>query len=70
MYPKNFGKHLNKSQKHQYGLDYLLNEHNEEHINAFKKAREILNERRSIFHLKKQMKLEKNFTKKKLFITV
>ena len=60
---KNYGKHLNKIQKHQYGLDYLFNEDNEKHINAFKDARDLLNERRKIFHLKKQMKLEKNFIK-------
>ena len=27
MHLKNFGKHLNKIQKNQYGLDYLFNEH-------------------------------------------
>ena len=64
MYPKNFGKHLNKSQKHQYGLDYLLNEHNEEHINAFKKAREILNERRSNLSLKETNEIREKLYKK------
>ena len=44
---KNYGKYLSKKQKNQYGLDYLFNEDNEKHINAFKDARDLLNERRS-----------------------
>ena len=46
-YLKSFGKHLNKSQKHQYGLDYLFDDHNEKPTNAFKDARDLLNEYRT-----------------------
>ena len=49
---KNSVKHLSKKQKNQYGLDYLFNEDNEKHINAFKDARHLLNERRSNLLLK------------------
>ena len=72
MHLKNLTKHFKKLQKYQYGLDYLFNEHNEEDyttnndINVFKDARKLLNEHRSNLYLKKQMKLEKNFIKKKL----
>ena len=66
MHLKNFGKHLNKSQKHQYGLDYLFNEYNEEHINAFKEAREIFHERRSNFSHKKRNEIRKTLFKKKV----
>ena len=37
-------------------------------INAFKEARKLLNERRSNLYVKKQMKLEKNSIKRKLYI--
>ena len=69
MHLKNFGKHLNKIQKYQCGLDYLFNESRTSNndINAFKEARQLLNERRSNL-FRKQMKLEKNSTKKKSFI--
>ena len=66
MHFTNFGKHLNKSQKHQYGLDYLFNEYNEEHINAFKEAREIFHERRSNLSHKKRNEIRKKLFKKKV----
>ena len=66
MHLTNFGKHLNKSQKHQSGLDYLFNEYNEEHINAFKEAREIFHERRSNLSHKKRNEIRKNLFKKKV----
>ena len=66
MHLTNFGKRLNKSQKHQYGLDYLFNEYNEEHINAFKEAREIFHERRSNFSHKKRNEIRKTLFKKKV----
>ena len=63
MHLKNFGKHFNKIQKNQYGLDYLFNEHiSNNDINAFKEARELLNERRSNLSHK-----ERNEIRKKLF---
>ena len=61
---KNYGKHLNKIQKHQYGLDYLFNEDNEKHINAFKDARDLLNERRSNLSLKETNEIRKKPYKK------
>ena len=66
MHLKNFGKHLNKSQKHQYDLHYLFNEHNEEHINAFKEAREIFNERRSNLSHKERNEIRKKLFKKEV----
>ena len=51
-----------KKQKDQYGIDYLFNEDNKKHINAFKDARDLLNERRSNLLLK-----ERNEIRKKLF---
>ena len=66
MHIKNFGKHLNKSQKHQYGLDYLFNEHHEEHINAFKEARDLLNERRGNLSLKETDGIRKKLYKKEV----
>ena len=69
---KNLKKHFKKLRKYQCGLDYLFNEHNEEDytpnndINAFKEARKLLNE--VIFYVKKQIKLEQNFIKKKLSV--
>ena len=62
MHLKNYRKHLSKKQKDQYGLDNLFNEDNKNHINAFKDARELLNERRSNLLLK-----ERNEIRKKLF---
>ena len=63
MHLKNFRKHLNNIQKNQYGLDYLFNEHiSNNDINAFKEARELLNERRSNLSHK-----ERNEIRKKLF---
>ena len=67
---KNLKKHLKKLQKYQYGLDYLFNEHNEEDytsnndINAFKEARNLLNERRSNLLLKETNKIRKKLNKK------
>ena len=51
-----------KKQKDQYGIDYLFNEDNKKHINAFKDARDLLNQRRSNLSLK-----ERNEIRKKLF---
>ena len=68
MHLKDLKKHFKKLQKYQYGLDYLFNEHTEEDyttnndINAFKEARELLNERRSNLSHK-----ERNEIRKKLF---
>ena len=67
---KNLKKHFKKLQKYQYGLDYLFNEHNEEDytsnndINAFKEARNLLNERRSNLLLKETNKIRKKLYKK------
>ena len=67
MHLKNLKKHFKKSQKYQYGLDYLFIEHNEEgyttnnNINVFQEAIKLLNERRSTLLLK-----ETNETRKKL----
>ena len=71
-YLKNISKHFKDLKKHftktQYDIDYLFNEPvtSNDAINEFKNARKLLNERRSTFYLKKQIKLEKNFIKKKL----
>ena len=62
---KNYGKHLNKIQKHQYGLDYLYNEIMKNILMHLKMLEIFLMNVEVIFHLKKQMKLEKNFIKKK-----
>ena len=57
-------------QKYQYGLDYLFNEHNEEDytsnndINAFKEARNLLNERRSNLLRKETNEIRKKLHKK------
>ena len=70
MHLKNLKKHFKKLQKYQYGLDYLFNEHNEEDytsnndINAFKEARNLLNERRSNLLLKETNKIRKKLYKK------
>ena len=62
---KNYGKHLGKKQKSQYGLDYLFNEDNKKPINKFKDARDLLNERRSSLTLGKINEIRKNFLKRK-----
>ena len=65
MHLKNFGKHLNKIQKNQYGLDYLFNEHmSNNNINAFKVARELFNERRSNLSHKERNEIRKKLLKK------
>ena len=65
MHLKNFGKHLNKIQKNQYGLDYLFNEHiSNNDINAFKEARDLLNECRSNLSLKETNEIRKKLYKK------
>ena len=56
---KNYRKHLSKKQKDQYGLDNLFNEENKNHINAFKDARDLLNERRSNLLLKERNEIRK-----------
>ena len=63
---KNYGKHLSKKQKNQYDIDYLFNEDNEKHSNAFKDARDLLNERRSNPLLKEANKIRKNLYKKEV----
>ena len=66
MHLKNYRKHLSKKQKNQYGLDYLFNEDNEKHINAFKDARDLLNERRSNLLLKERNEIRKKLFKKEV----
>ena len=67
---KNLKKHFKKSKKYQYDTDYLFNEedYTTNNINAFQEARMLLNECRSNLFIKKQIKLEKNFIKKKSLI--
>ena len=36
MHLKNLKKHFKKLQKYQYGIDYLLNEHNKKDFNIIK----------------------------------
>ena len=73
-YIKEFKKDFKKLQKNQnnitYDLDYLFNEPTTSNnsINAIKEVREVFNELEIIFLVKKQRKLEKNFTNKKLSI--
>ena len=68
MHLKNFGKHLNNIQKNQYGLDYLFNEHiSNNDINAFKEARELLNERRSNFLHKETNEIGKKYKKEAVY---
>ena len=64
MHLKNYGKDLSKKQKNQYGLDYLFNEDNETHINAFQEARTLFNERRSNLSLKETNEIRKKLYKK------
>ena len=66
MHLKNYGIHLSKKQKDQYGLDYLFNEDNKKHINAFKDARNFLNERRSNLSLKDRNEIRKKLFKKEV----
>ena len=66
MHLKNYGKHLSKKQKNQYGWDYLFNEDNENHINTFKDARDLLNERRSNLSRKETNKIRKQLYKKEV----
>ena len=66
MHLKNYGKHLSKKQKDQYGLDYLFNEDNKKHINTFKDARHLLNERRNNLSLKERNEIRKNLFKKEV----
>ena len=74
MHLKNLKSHFKKLQKYQYVIDYLFNEHNEEDytsnndINAFKRLESFFMNVEATFYLRKQIKLEKNFIKKKLFI--
>ena len=71
-YLKNISKHLKNLKKHfkktQYDIDYLFNEPltSNDVINEFKMLESLLMSVEVIFYLKKQMKLEKNFIKKKL----
>ena len=50
---KNYGKHLGKKQKSQYGLDYLFNEGNKKPINKFKMLEIFLMNVEVVFHLEK-----------------
>ena len=61
MHLKNFGKHLNKIQKKQCGLDYLFNENNGKQINVFK---DLLNECRSSLSRKEINEIRKKLYKK------
>ena len=65
MHLKNYGKHLSKKQKSQYGLDYLFNDDNEKDINAFKEVREIFNERRSNLSHKERNEIRKKTLQKR-----
>ena len=55
-----------KKQKDQYGIDYSFNEDNKKHINAFKDARDLLNERRSNLLLKERNEIRKKLFKKEV----
>ena len=57
---KDLKKCFKKSQKYQYGIDYLFNEHND--INAFQEAKTLLDEHRSNLLHK-----ETNENRKKLY---
>ena len=72
-------KHFKKLQNYQYGLDYLFNRHNEEEyitepkpqimiLMHLKRLESFLMNVEVIFYVKNQIKLEKNFIKRKLFI--
>ena len=67
MHLKNLKKHF---KKYQYGLDYLLNEHNEEDytsnndINAIKDARKLFNELRSNLSHEEINRIRKKLYKK------
>ena len=67
IYLKNLKRHF---KKYQYGLDYLFNEPatSNNDTSVFQEVRNLLNERKIIFYLKKQIKFEKNSIKKKQFI--
>ena len=73
MHLKDLKKHFKKLQKYQCGLDYLFNEHTEEDyttnndINAFKEARELLNERRSNFLHKETNEIGKKYKKEAVY---
>ena len=78
-YPKNIGmhlknlkKHFKKLQKYQYDIDYLFNEDNKKDYTSNNDIKAInkrfLMRLEIIFLMKKQRKLEKNFTKKRLSI--
>ena len=63
-------KHFKKLRKHQYGIDYLFNEHSKEDytsnndINAFNEVRKLFNERRSNLLLKETKRIRKELYKK------
>ena len=67
---KNLKKHFRKLQKYQYGIDYLINEHNEEGytsnniINAVKEVRKLFNEHRSNLLRKETKRIRKKLYKK------
>ena len=67
MHLKNLKKHFEKLQKYQYGIDYLLNEHNLKAISQitilvlYKSLESFLMNVEVIFFVKKQRELEKNF---------
>ena len=82
-YPKNIAKHLKslkkhfkKSQKYQYGLDCLFNEHNEEGytsnnvINVIVDVRNTLNEHRNNLLLDETKRIRKKLHKKETIYNV
>ena len=82
-YPKNIAKHLKslkkhfkKSQNYQYGLDYLVNEHNEEGytsnnvINVIVDVRNTLNEHRNNLLLDETKRIRKKLHKKETIYNV
>ena len=70
MHLKNLKKHFEKLQKYQYGIDYLLNEHNEEgyfsnnDTSAIQEFRKLLNERRSNLFCEETKRIRKKLYKK------
>ena len=70
---KNLKKHFKKLQKYQYGIDYSFDKHNEQDYNsnndtnAFKEARNLLNEHRSNLLLKETNEIRKKPYNKEVF---
>ena len=68
MYLKNFGKYLNKSQNINMAYIIYLMSTVKNILMHLKRLESFLMNVEVIFHIKKQMRLEKIFTKKKPFI--